>query len=1111
MWDSSAGARPAAGRPPRARHAKIATDVVTTDGRTELVLKPDHAFLSDPATKYPVRVDPTVTLPANNDVDVNNVFNTAGNPADPTGPLLMAGTWDGNEKHRVHLRFDTASLTGTTVTDAKLSLLNMDSSGCGTTVAAGIQVRRLTSAWDENNLDWANKPTSTTEDAQINKAGFGDSCPGGPTALEWPVTGIAQDWAAGAANHGLVLQSPTETNVNNYRVLTSSEDTDFDNPPKLTITTTGPASTPAVSALTITPAQNSGGITTVTSLTPQLAATVSDTIGGTLTGQFEIEHDPTATGQGTGQIWTGASAAVTSGNQATATVPAGKLIDGWKVRWRARAANAAASTTSAWSAWQNATIDVPGPISEPAVGALQVNPSTVVNGTTVTSTLTPSLLAQVSDPAGGSLRAEYEIEHDPTATGQGTGQIWTGSVDNVASGTQASIAVPAGELIDGWVVRWRARAVAGQLSSAWSDWRQVKVDVIQPGEEPFAQTTGPVIRTDQSFTLATWLRWSDTDGDYTVIEQKGTHQAPFRLGNTPEHGLVFTLTSDDSADATQQGVLSNVKPPADEWFHLAGVYDASAKTASLYLNGALLKSEALSTASWQAETPMTIGTAIIGDLDDIQVFQKPMSADEVAGMHAGHSAKFSAPAVSTEPKRSNKKAESRPADLASSMQASTSFPYERLSTQQCADLREKKFPTPPGKSPNDNAINSSWSVYTYCTSSNHSWLVQGSRGSAGGVKLSTSLVIDAYAGGWKKHGEIARDDGKGAGARHPRDIAIYLRVDNVDYNSTWTAGHTGDEYIDVTIEAVSSPGNQGKCELTGSKWKTSSGEISKTVSQLARTWKNNEEESKEWWWTYRTSATKNATNLDGISYCAFRPYVTIHDDDAGGTPNSRSALDWVGLEAGTVPVWDRPVNIHATDSQALKDNAPSVRCDSSDSYQSHYAGCIFHRVSRIYMMHSTDPPGEKPMSQVANHLMMARDYPESTQPEETFDKPRKPITGKKFPGFWPREALHYMAPNALTDDDVLIRSRNKNMKDKVCRDQFAAEVAAGKECDEYPFASTREGAGQRKVDSDPKTQIWNFSIWPVIKVHNGAAGNHKQTFEMQYRLLNEDPFWVIVD
>lgn len=286
----------AKGRLAQAKREKINTEVITKGGRTELVLRPDHKFLSDAARKFPVRVDPTITLPFNHDVDVHP-GNDADWPADPTYPFLLAGTFGGGPS-RVHLRFDTTGLSGANVTEAKLALTNIDAQDCGPTVGAGIQVRRLTGAWDENNLHWGNKPGSTTEDAQTNRAAYGQACDSGAAAMEWTITGIAQDWAAGAANHGLVLQHPNETDTaDNYRLFTSSEDDlGYGPAPTLTVTTTGPASAPTVTDPAITPAQTVDGTTVVGSLTPQLAATVTDTAGGNLTGEFEIEHDPAAPG-----------------------------------------------------------------------------------------------------------------------------------------------------------------------------------------------------------------------------------------------------------------------------------------------------------------------------------------------------------------------------------------------------------------------------------------------------------------------------------------------------------------------------------------------------------------------------------------------------------------------------------------------------------------------------------------------------------------------------------------------------------------------------------------------------------------------------------------------
>ncbi|MEU8103187.1 DNRLRE domain-containing protein [Nonomuraea muscovyensis] len=865
----AAGTRPVvsdgSGKGLLAKRGTAGMDMVTGDGRTDLVVRPDQAVLADAGTTYPVRVAAAVTLPVATDVDVSSF--DVDSPGYPASGSLMAGTRTDGTKVRAHLRFDIPGLQGSTVTDAKLSMNTIDAHNCGAALTNGIQVARLTSTWDPAALYWPTKPTLTTEDASTNFKGVNQDCATWPDSMEWNVTGIAQDWADGAANHGLVLKSPGEANIDNYRVFTSSEDTDFGQPPTLILTTSGPASQPAVSAPAITPAQTVDGVTVTGSLTPQLAATVADTIGGSLTGEFEVEHDPAApAGQGSGQIWTGTSPEVTSSGQATVSVPAGKLADGWRVRWRVRAVNAAASTTSAWSDWQSATVDVPNPTvgalqvtpsqvvdggtvatsltpglratvtdpaaqplraefeiehdpaapagqgsgqiwagaadnvasgtqatatvpggklsdgwkvrwraraintattigspwsdwqgltidvpdpgSEPAVGVLQVTPSEQVDGATVTPTLTPALLAQVNDPAAKPLRAEFElehdpaapeqgtgqiwtgglddvpagtqatatvpggklsdgwkvrwraravsataasawsdwqsftvdlpkptvtglatnpsrvvdgvtvtttltpqlqavlthptdaamraeveIEHDPAATGQGTGQIWTGGLDNVASGTQATVAIPGGQLTDGWKIRWRLRAVAADASSAWSSWQGVTVDLPEPLGGPLAQTTGPVVSTDQSFTVAAWVKWSDADGAYTIVDQKGAITVPFRLGNDPAQGLTFTFTSADQANPTIAGVYSGVKAPANEWFHIAGVYTASSSTATLYLNGGEIGSAALGFPAWKASGPMSLGTAIAGTLDETWVYNRDLVPEEVFALY----------------------------------------------------------------------------------------------------------------------------------------------------------------------------------------------------------------------------------------------------------------------------------------------------------------------------------------------------------------------------------------------------------------------------------------------------------------------------------------------
>jgi len=1072
MWDGRAK-----GRRQLARDHMVDADVVERNGRTELVLKPDHAWLSDPKTVYPVRVDPSITLPIHADVEIDSSTDEDW-PGDPTGAFLMAGTQTGNQKYRVHLRFDTAGLSGSTVTSAKLTLNNIDAPGCGTAVGAGIQVRRLTSDWDPDNLHWGNKPTSTTEDAHTVTKAVNQECDTWPGLLEWNVTGIVQDWAAGAPNHGLVLQSPTETNTDNYRVFTSADDTEFGVPPTLTVTTSGPASAPAIGGLGISPAEQVDGATVTRSLTPQLAGTVSDPAGGDLTAQFEVEHDPAATEQGSGQIWTGTSGTVASGGQATVTVPAGRLQDGWRIRWRARAANAGAGTASDWSAWQTATVDVPNP----TVGSLQVTPSLVVDGRTVTTSLTPDLRATVTDPDGQALRAEFEVEHDPAVPDQGSGRIWAGAVDDVASGTVATLAVPAGTLADGWRIRWRARAVAGELSSAWTDWQHVTIDVVHPGEEPLAVTDEAVIRTDDSFTAAAWLRWDDKEGDYQVLEQRGTNRAPFRLGNTPEHGLVFTLADGDTAEAATAGVLSGVEPPVGEWFHLAGVYDAAADTVTLYLNGTAIGSASIGFEPWHAESAMTLGTRMLGDLDEVRVYQRALSAQAVAELLAE-------PAVQQAPaaKKADEKTEADPETTAKVAAAALpGFDYERHDLKECNDkLRPSGLVYTAEGFRELKPYSGCWTKWLGWGE----WDVDRKKSVAAGRPIPVPDPDDAVVAEATvvMHTYLGNADGTaviGGGSHNPRDISVWVEIKDVRaFDDGEPTTKFDNDYLRLEVTADEGE-DSGDCVRRRSD-----------TDRRARigTWR-----AGTTYEDYVFTSLPKAGDDASIDICEISPKLIYEDR-------------WGPID-GEIALWNKPERRIYRYSQV-----PRVRCDSSkmgnkvgkDDYR-HKGACVFGSANRIFTMSRSD----KNITGAVMHNFTALNHPEATVPQLRDGNGNlvvKKIPGDYGPGVEPKDKNNFLrrgtaSPSAAAKEFVRgnrdtiatpCRQERKRLEDQ------GVKVKGTLQCDEYPYASTKQGA---------KYANGHYSIRYIPKLENNLHGRYLSAFYSRYRVGTDNKFWVrIVD
>ncbi|GAA3312768.1 polymorphic toxin-type HINT domain-containing protein [Nonomuraea dietziae] len=233
---------------------------------------------------------------------------------------------------------------------------------------------------------------------------------------------------------------------------------------------------PSVAGLGMTPATNGTGIWAVSSMTPWAYAKVTDPESRASFLNVEVEHDPSAGGQGSGLIWAGTGpTSYNSGSNAWVQVPPGKLSDGWLVRWRARG-QTTTGVKGPWSDWQSARVN----LKRPSVEGLGMDPAVRSTASWTAATLTPWLYATVTDPENRASYLGIEVEHDPSVNEQGSGQIYAGTATtSYATGTKAWMAVPPDTLQDGWLIRWRVRGVTTSgVTGAWSDWQFAKVSAL---------------------------------------------------------------------------------------------------------------------------------------------------------------------------------------------------------------------------------------------------------------------------------------------------------------------------------------------------------------------------------------------------------------------------------------------------------------------------------------------------------------------------------------------------------------------------------------------------------------------------------------------------------
>ncbi len=127
----------------------------------------------------------------------------------------------------------------------------------------------------------------------------------------------------------------------------------------------------------------------------------------------------------------------------------------------------------------------------------------------------------------------------------------------------------------------------------------------------------------------------------------------------------------------------------------------------------------------------------------------------------------------------------------------------------------------------------------------------------------------------------------------------------------------------------------------------------------------------------------------------------------------------------------------------------------------------------------------------ARHIRDAYERPHSTKPE---------FLGKTIPGRLPSHPLHRLYHNKDR------RKANRDTSIDTCVRYFGEDYAkdsdgTGKrDCDEFPFASTYEGAAQKKFYSDAKQD--NYSALPINNRENRAGGIILSQFLKKNRVVD---------
>ncbi len=134
------------------------------------------------------------------------------------------------------------------------------------------------------------------------------------------------------------------------------------------------------------------------------------------------------------------------------------------------------------------------------------------------------------------------------------------------------------------------------------------------GSTGYAETSGPAVDTSGSYSVSAWVKLGSLAVNSTFVSQSDdpsvatSNSLQLYYSSGAKH-WAFNRCDNDAGCASFTAAYGGT-PVLNTWTHLVGVFDADARTVTLYVNGHLAATTAYAGTLWNATGPVEIGRRI---------------------------------------------------------------------------------------------------------------------------------------------------------------------------------------------------------------------------------------------------------------------------------------------------------------------------------------------------------------------------------------------------------------------------------------------------------------------------------------------------------------------